>query len=104
LLIGQGIGNHNIIICIKLARAKLSQEPLKNYTLNKSVNLKHIANKTDGFSGAELKALVMEAGMKAISEGQESVTESDFSLALSTIEENRKEKVPDYPPWGSKNS
>ena len=75
------------------ARNKILKILTQNMPLNKSVNMKQIANKTDGFSGAELKALVMEAGMKAISEGQESVTESDFSLALSTIEENRKDPL-----------
>ena len=75
------------------ARTKILKILTQNMPLNTSVNLKQIANKTDGFSGAELKALVMEAGMKAISEGQESVTESDFSLALSTIEENRKDPL-----------
>ena len=75
------------------ARNKILKILTQNMPLNTSVNLKHIANKTDGFSGAELKALVMEAGMKAISEGQELVTESDFSLALSTIEENRKDPL-----------
>ena len=76
-----------------LAREKILKILTRNMPLVKSVNLKQIANKTDGFSGAELKALVMEAGMKAISEGQDSVTESDFSLALSTIEENRKDPL-----------
>ena len=75
------------------ARNKILKILTQNMPLNTSVNLKHIANKTDGFSGAELKALVMEAGMKAISEGEELVTESDFSLALSTIEENRKDPL-----------
>ena len=75
------------------ARNKILKILTQNMPLNTSVNLKQIANKTDGFSGAELKALVMEAGMKAISEGQESVTESDFSLALSTLEENRKDPL-----------
>ena len=75
------------------ARNKILKILTQNMPLNTSVNLKQIANKTDGFSGAELKALVMEAGIKAISEGQESVTESDFSLALSTIEENRKDPL-----------
>ncbi|MEK9909315.1 MAG: AAA family ATPase [Candidatus Thalassarchaeaceae archaeon] len=76
-----------------LAREKILKILTQNMPLVKSVNLKQIGNKTDGFSGAELKALVMEAGMKAISEGQDSVTESDFSLALSTIEENRKDPL-----------
>jgi proteasome regulatory subunit len=75
------------------ARNKILKILTQNMPLNKSVNLKQVANKTDGFSGAELKALVMEAGIKAISEGQESVTESDFSLALTTIQENRKDPL-----------
>ena len=75
------------------ARTKILKILTQNMPLNKSVNLERFAYKTDGFSGAELKALVLEAGMKAISEGQGSVTESDFSLALSTIEENRKDPL-----------
>ncbi len=75
------------------ARNKILKILTQNMYFINSVNLKQVANKTDGFSGAELKALVMEAGMKAISEGQESVTESDFSLALTTIQENRKDPL-----------
>ena len=74
-------------------RNKILKILTKNMPLSKSVNLKQIAHKTEGFSGAELKALVMEAGMKAISEGEESVSESDFSLALNTIEDNRKDPL-----------
>ena len=75
------------------ARNKILKILTNSMPLGKSIKLKNIANKTDGFSGAELKALVMEAGIKAISEGQESVSESDFSLALSTIEDNRKDPL-----------
>ena len=74
-------------------RNKILKILTKNMPLDKSVNLNQIAYKTEGFSGAELKSLVMEAGMKAISEGEESVSESDFSLALSTIEDNRKDPM-----------
>ncbi len=75
------------------ARNKILKILTKNMPLSKSINLKQIANNTEGFSGAELKALVMEAGIKAISEGEESVSESDFSLALSTIEDNRNDPL-----------
>jgi len=75
------------------ARNKILKILTKNMPLSKSINLKQIANKTEGFSGAELKALVMEAGMKAISEGEKSVSESDFSVALSTIEDNRNDPL-----------
>ena len=75
------------------ARNKILKILTKNMPLSKSINLKQISNKTEGFSGAELKALVMEAGMKAISDGEESVSESDFSLALSTIEDNRNDPL-----------
>ena len=75
------------------ARNKILKILTNSMPLGKSIKLKNIANKTEGFSGAELKALVMEAGIKAISEGQESVSESDFSLALSTIEDNKKDPL-----------
>lgn len=65
----------------------------KNTPLASDVNLKNIARNTDGYSGAELKAMVMEAGMIAIAEGRDSITKSDCKKSLEIIEENRKDPI-----------
>ena len=73
------------------ARENILQIITKQMSLDNSRILEKIANKTEGFSGAELKALVMEAGIKAISEEKATVSENNFLEALQLIVENRKE-------------
>ena len=73
------------------ARENILQIITKQMSLDNSMILEKIAYKTEGFSGAELKALVMEAGIKAISEEKATVSEDNFSEALQLIVENRKE-------------
>ena len=48
----------------------------------KDVNLERIAKKTDGFSGADLKVICMEAGMFAIRDERDYVTHEDFENAI----------------------
>ena len=73
------------------ARENILQIITKQMSLDNSMILEKIADKTEGFSGAELKALVMEAGIKAISEEKATVSENNFLEALQLIVENRKE-------------
>ena len=73
------------------ARENILQIITKQMTMDNSMILEKIANKTEGFSGAELKALVMEAGIKAISDEKATVSENNFLEALQLIVENRKE-------------
>ena len=73
------------------ARENILQIITKQMSLDNSTILEKIAYKTEGFSGAELKALVMEAGIKAISEEKATVSDNNFSEALQLIVENRKE-------------
>ena len=42
----------------------------KNTPISNRIKLEEIASKTDGFSGAEIKSLVVEAGVSAISKGE----------------------------------
>lgn len=51
----------------------------------KNVNLKQLARDSDGFSGAHLKALCTEAGMKCIREFKTEVTQDYFNKALLEI-------------------
>ena len=75
------------------ARLEILKIITKQVPLSNKLNLNNLANKTEGYSGAELKALVMEAGMRAISQEKESVSNDDLTHALSMIEDNRKDSL-----------
>ncbi|HIQ13182.1 MAG TPA: AAA family ATPase [Thermoprotei archaeon] len=53
--------------------------------LDDSVNLAHIAEITDYYTGADLKALVREASMNALRNGRDKVSNDDFMYALETV-------------------
>jgi len=55
------------------------------------IDIKRWVNKTEGFSGADLKALTTEAGMVALREGKRRVTENHMSKAFKLIDKQRKE-------------
>ena len=61
----------------------------KNTPLSSQIDLKEIASKTDGFSGAEIKSLVIEAGVSAISNGRKKISKSDFSKSLEKVTDGR---------------
>jgi proteasome regulatory subunit len=58
--------------------------------LGKGVNSRTLASMSEGFSGAEIKAAVVEAGISAISSDRKSVQKIDFIGAIKKIEEIRK--------------
>ncbi|MBC7110296.1 MAG: AAA family ATPase, partial [Archaeoglobi archaeon] len=51
----------------------------------RDVDLRRIAEETEGASGADLKAIATEAGMFAIREGREYVTHDDFLKAIRKV-------------------
>ena len=55
----------------------------------KRINLSKIIEKTDGFSGAELKATCVEAGMIAIRDDRSHITNDDFLASIKRINEKR---------------
>ena len=62
----------------------------------KDVNFKNLAKKTDGLSGAHIKALVTEAGIKCLRERKTQITKLHFDRALSEFldkEHNVKEYI-----------
>ena len=56
----------------------------------KDVENRSLASMSEGFSGAEIKSAVVEAGISAISSGRKSVKKSDFIWAIKKVEDNRK--------------
>lgn len=57
----------------------------KDMSLEANVNLKEIALKAKGASGADLKAICTEAGMFAIREGRSKISVDDFNEAVDKI-------------------
>jgi len=51
----------------------------------RKIQLKQIVEKTDGFSGAEIKATCVEAGMIAIRQGRGYITQNDFTDSIKRI-------------------
>ena len=51
----------------------------------KKINIKPIVDKTTGFSGAEIKATCVEAGMIAIRQGRGYITQDDFMESIKRI-------------------
>jgi proteasome regulatory subunit len=54
------------------------------------LNLAKIVEKTEGFSGAELKATTVESGMIAIREGRSKVRQDDLQVAVERIKKKRE--------------
>jgi proteasome regulatory subunit len=57
------------------------------------LDLKEIANQTENFTGAELKALTTEAGYIAIRDSRNKVTQKDFIAAIEVIVEKEEEEM-----------
>ena len=59
--------------------------------ISDDVSFRKLAIATDGYSGAELKSVLIEAGMQAISDGRSNCNHKDFVDAISAIDVKRKE-------------
>ena len=75
----------NIPLPDEFARSKIIKIHTRKMSLRKGINYKNIVNKTEGFSGADLKALCVEAGMTAIINKKNVINDKDFSEALEKI-------------------
>ncbi len=67
------------------ARAEILKIHTKGMNLADDVKLEQMASIAEGLSGADLKAIVMEAGMFAIRLGKDIVTMSDFEEAVKKV-------------------
>jgi proteasome regulatory subunit len=61
----------------------------------KDVDIPLLAKKTEGFSGAQLKALCTEAGMRCLREGKTEITHNFFEKALTQFL-NKEHSVKEY--------
>ena len=69
----------------------------KNMPLNKNVDFAKLSIITEGYSGAELKAITIDVGMNAISQGVKICKMSHFKEAISYIDSKRKGSQNDSP-------
>lgn len=74
------------------ARRRILEVHIEGARLADDVDLDYLASKTDGFAGADLRALINEAGMQALIRladegGPEAVIAADFSMALENMVE-----------------
>ena len=60
--------------------------------MTRGINLRIIAEKLAGASGAEVKGVCTEAGMYALRERRVHVTQEDFELAVAKIMQKDSEK------------
>lgn len=67
------------------ARLDIFKIHSRKMNLTRGIDLKRIADKTSGFSGAESKAVCTEAGMFALRERRIHVTQEDFEMAVAKV-------------------
>ena len=73
------------------ARELIFEVQSKHMPILDDVSFRKLAIATDGYSGAEIKAVLIEAGMQAISDGRATCNHRDFIDAISAIDLKRKE-------------
>ena len=71
------------------ARKAIIKIHLKGMPKTRDVSIKALVEKTGGFSGAELKAMCVEAGMTAIRAGRDKASKTDFTTALRDVKKKR---------------
>ena len=57
----------------------------------KRINVQRVVELTEGYSGAELKATCVEAGMNAIRDKRDTVTQNDILAAVKRINSKRNQ-------------
>lgn len=67
------------------ARTDILKIHSRKMNLTRGINLRAIAEKTAGASGAEVKGICTEAGMYALRERRVHVTQEDFEMAVSKV-------------------
>jgi len=78
----------------KKARLKILQVHTQSMPLTKDVNLNAIAEKTEGYSGADLEGICREAGIQALRENIDAkeVSMKQFDYALNRIKPSLTKK------------
>merc|ERR1712131_278416 len=74
------------------ARVDILKIHSRKMNLTRGINLRKVAEKMQGASGAESKGVCTEAGMYALRERRVHVTQEDFEMAVSKVMQKESEK------------
>lgn len=73
------------------ARARIMEIHSRKMNVEKeSVNFKELSRATDGFNGAQLKAVCVEAGMCALRRGASILSHEDFVDGIGVVQAKKK--------------
>jgi len=75
------------------ARADIYKIHAKRMNLDANVNIEEVAAKSEGSTGADIKAICTEAGMFAIRENRDIVTMPDFEKAITKVLDEGTDKA-----------
>lgn len=81
-------------------REQIFKIHLKSMNISKKISAHELAEKSEGVSGAEIKAICTEAGMLCIRDGRDTVSQEDFDKARDKVLNRNKNKgtgiIPEY--------
>ena len=86
----------NVPVPKKEGRASIFEIHTKNMNLDPGVSINSVAEKMEGFSGAEIKAVCTEAGYFAIRANRKKVTRQDVDKAIDKVKKEEKLEGDDY--------
>lgn len=80
------------------ARVEIFKIHTKRMNLDESINVEELASRSDGATGADIKAIATEAGMFAIRDNRDFVTMGDFEKALTKVLDDGVQKLEESGP------
>ena len=81
-------------------RLKIIKIHTSGMSLGKGINYKRLSEETEGLSGADLRALCVEAGMGAIKNKRIKISSKDFNEALDKVKNRLNETEISEPEGG----
>ncbi|KAI5168344.1 26S proteasome regulatory subunit T5 [Pancytospora epiphaga] len=74
-------------------RKRIMQIHARNMTVNPTVNFDELARSTEGFNGAQCKAVCVEAGMCAVKKNKNEICQNDFIHGISEVMSKKKSNI-----------
>jgi len=78
------------------SREKILRIHCRKLQISNQTNLQEIAQMTENFNGAQIKAICMEAGMNAIRNGRKIIVQNDFLEAFLQVQMKKKNGLSYY--------
>lgn len=74
-------------------RNRILQIHARKMTVNPNINYDELARSTEGFNGAQCKAVCVEAGMAAIRKGKNEISQNEFIQGISEVMSKKKSSI-----------